>query len=103
MILPARFEGLPYIGLDAMAIGTPVIATRAGGTPELQRDRPTAFWAEPMDPRSLSQSIQNFLENPALAREHADSATELIKTNHDLEKSIHQIESYLATGIPKRD
>lgn len=95
LILPSRFEGLPNVVLEAMAIGTPVIATRAGGTPELQRDRPTAFWAEPMDPPSLSHAIQCYLESPSLAQQHAEAARDLIESDHDLKNSIHQIESHL--------
>ncbi len=37
-VLNSGYEGFPHIVLEAMALGTPVIASRAGGNPEVVRD-----------------------------------------------------------------
>ena len=46
LVLPSRSEGLPLVVLEAMAAGRTVIATKAGGTPEIVEDGKTGFIGE---------------------------------------------------------
>ncbi|TWU01175.1 Glycogen synthase [Stieleria varia] len=93
LVLPSHFEGMPNVVLEAMAIGTPVIATRAGGTVELQRDEPTVFWAEPRDVHSLCQALQRFLAEPETATRHVAAAQRMVAEHHDLQKTTRELES----------
>ncbi|MEM0925205.1 MAG: glycosyltransferase [Planctomycetota bacterium] len=95
LVLPSRFEGLPNVVLEAMAVGTPVIATRAGGTPELQGEHPTAMWAEPSDPASLARAIANFFTSPDQVAANREAATRLIEQEYRFERSMEEIEREL--------
>ena len=94
LILPSLFEGMPNVVLEAMALETPVIATRAGGTIELEREEPTILWAEPQNPNSLAEAILSFASDPKSSVPRMQAATRLIANHHDIETTCHQLEKY---------
>jgi glycosyltransferase involved in cell wall biosynthesis len=49
--------------VEAMASGTPVIASNVGGIPELVQDNETGMLIKPRDPKSLANAIEHLLDN----------------------------------------
>lgn len=95
LVLPSHFEGLPNVVLEAMAVSTPVIATRAGGTTEIQHDDPVAFWAEAGDVASLAAAILKFVTHRDLANVHVNNALRALDQHHDVRQTTRRIESLL--------
>jgi glycosyltransferase involved in cell wall biosynthesis len=60
--------------LEAMASGTPVIASAVGGVPEIVRDGITGFLVPPGEVDALRERIARLLGDPALARRLGDNA-----------------------------
>jgi glycosyltransferase involved in cell wall biosynthesis len=57
-VLPSRFEGLPLVVLEALAVGTPVVASDCpGALHEILRDCPRARLVPPSDPKALAEGI----------------------------------------------
>lgn len=75
-------EGSPYALLEAMAARLPVVATSAGGVPEIVTHGQTALLVEPGDDRALAQAIDTALGDPALARRLGENACRAIFERH---------------------
>ncbi|MFK8112133.1 MAG: glycosyltransferase [Rubripirellula sp.] len=95
LVLPSLFEGMPNVILESMALKTPVIATRAGGTIELERDDPTITWAKPSDPDSLANAIVECVENTDAIQAKAAAASQLISEHHNVSTATNRIERLL--------
>lgn len=74
-VLPSLFEGLPLAVLEAMSLGTPVVATRIGGTLEALGEK-HPFFAEPADAKSLADTIMLALADPIRLADVAAAAGE---------------------------
>jgi glycosyltransferase involved in cell wall biosynthesis len=64
LIFPSRGEGFGFPPLEAMACGTPVIASRAGSIPEIAGE--AALYVDPDDPAALGGAIARVLSDTAL-------------------------------------
>ena len=62
-VLNSAYEGLPHIVLEAMAAGTPVIATDTGGTAELVKDGFNGVLIPARAPEKLESSINKIVIN----------------------------------------
>lgn len=60
LCLPSHHEGLPNVIMEALACGTPVVATRVGGVPEILDDR-SGRLVEPQLPGPLAEAISQVL------------------------------------------
>ncbi|MBC8232392.1 glycosyltransferase, partial [bacterium] len=65
-VLNSTYEGLPHVVIEAMSCGIPVIATNAGGTPEIVKDRETGLIIEPNNNEQLKKAIDCLLKDGGL-------------------------------------
>lgn len=64
---PSRWDALPQAVLEAMALGKPVIASRATGNAVIIRDGVDGLLVEPMNPTAWATAIDRVLRDPLLA------------------------------------
>jgi len=74
VIVPSLAESLPYVVLEAVAAGRPVIATRVGGIPEIFGPTAASLIA-PGDAAALAAAMLGELQDPA--RSATEAATRL--------------------------
>jgi glycosyltransferase involved in cell wall biosynthesis len=65
-VLPSLWEGQPLVLQEALRVGVPVVATRAGGIPDLTGDD-AAVLVPPGDAARLATAVRAVLGDPALA------------------------------------
>lgn len=76
VLMPSRREGLPLVSIQAAQMARPLIATTAGGLPEIVVDGETGIVIAQEDSDALAQAITFLLEHPDRARQMGQAARE---------------------------
>lgn len=89
----AKVDTFPNTILEALACGTPVVATSVGGIPEQVDNGVTGFLVPPSDPYAMASAISRILTDDALHSQMGVCAAEQARLRFDLNR---QADQYLA-------
>lgn len=89
-VINSTYEGLSHLLVEAMSLGTPVIATRVGGNPELIDDGESGLLIVPKDDDALYAAIKNVHDNKEAAQARAAKALKRVE-EFSMDKAIHTI------------
>ncbi|WP_155284025.1 glycosyltransferase family 4 protein [Capnocytophaga felis] len=82
LIHPSHTEGLPRVGLEALAFGKPVIANPVGGITDIVIHNLTGFITDFNAEEQYVEYIKQYIENPEIYALHSRAARQLIKQNY---------------------
>ena len=74
VVMPSHYESFGMVALEAMACGTPVVASQVGGLAFLVKDGVTGYTVPAGDPEALCSRLSAIIENPDLRREMSEQA-----------------------------
>jgi D-inositol-3-phosphate glycosyltransferase len=74
VIMPSHYESFGMVALEAMACGTPVIASQVGGLAFLVRDEVTGFHVPDSDTPALTRSLMRLVTTPGLSQKMGEQA-----------------------------
>ncbi len=93
-------ELLGLVVLEAMASGTPVIASRIGGVAEIVLDGVTGFLVPPGDSESLRARLAELLGDPARAQRMGRAARELVLERYTWQAVAERCLTAYETAMP---
>jgi glycosyltransferase involved in cell wall biosynthesis len=89
--LPSLWEGIPTVGLEAMATRTPFIGTNVGGIPEIVQDNVTGLLVPRDSPNEFASAILR-LEDKKLRQKLTQNACRLVQQRFDISGIARQLE-----------
>jgi len=90
VVVPSHYESFGMVALEAMACGTPVVASQVGGLAFLVQDGLTGFTIPDGDPTALCDKLLILLGDAQLRREMGSCAVQLAQ-DYDWEKIAAKI------------
>ena len=89
-VMSSVTEGLGTSLLDAMAAGKPVVATTAGGIPEVVVDGETGFLVPPRDHDAMAGAIVKLLKDEALRHRMGEAGRARVRTIFSAERMVQE-------------
>jgi len=96
LVLPSHTEGLPNVMLEAMACGTPVLATAVGAIPDVIKDCETGFILEDNSLECIVRNVIRALSHPDLG-EITRNAHALVEQEYTYEGAVERYRNILAS------
>lgn len=89
-VFPSQQESLGYTAMEAMACGTPCVAFRQGGVPDMIDHKLNGYLARPFEPADIAQGIAWVLGDKHRWAELSLSARQKVEHEFALEKVTEQ-------------
>jgi glycosyltransferase involved in cell wall biosynthesis len=84
VVVPSLQENFPNVVLEAMACGTPVVAFRVGGIPDMITHGLDGFLADSLEPGALAGGIERVLSEDARLEEMSRRAHECVRDRFNI-------------------
>jgi glycosyltransferase involved in cell wall biosynthesis len=93
LLVTSTREGMPHVVLEAMAAGTPVVATRVAGLPEMIDDGRHGILIPPGSVDAARDALERVLTDRSLASSLAAEAAERVREEFTLDEMLDRFES----------
>lgn len=102
LVLPSEYEAYGLVLLEALAQGTPVIATRVGGIPAIVEDGKNGRLFPPHDTDALVAALEEVLGDPTKARAWGRYGRDVTAARHTWERTVGLLEEVYAEVLEGR-
>jgi glycosyltransferase involved in cell wall biosynthesis len=99
-LLSSTWENFPHTVVEALAVGTPVIATAVGGVPELVRDGVNGLLVPAGDAEALAGAIRRIVAEPGLREQLAANAASSV-AHLDRDRVYARLEAILHSAATR--
>jgi len=92
LVVPSLLEGFPMITLEAMAMATPVVASRIHGITEQIVDGKEGILIPPRDPEALATAVQRLITDKQFGVNLGTAARRKVESSFSIAKMVNETE-----------
>jgi glycosyltransferase involved in cell wall biosynthesis len=99
LAFPSRMDTFGYAPIEAMAVGVPVVAFRAGATPEVVRDGCTGVLVPPNDHEAFGDALELLLDDDAGRRAMGRHGRGWVETRFDARATTRSLVTTIEEAV----
>jgi len=92
-VLSSLWEGLPYVLIEASALGKPIVATDVDGVKEVIKNGETGILVPPRNPKKLAEAIIRLLQKKDFALKLGERAKKTIPLKYSLSRMVEEVQN----------
>jgi glycosyltransferase involved in cell wall biosynthesis len=93
VVLPSGIDACSRVLFESMAMRRPLVATNAGGTPEVVQEGVTGLLVKPGDSSEMAECIMKLLNNKKLAEQYGSTGRKRVEAMFTIERNIKETEN----------
>ncbi len=101
LVLPSYNEGLPYVIIEALSSGLPIVATNVGGIAEVVTNGENGFIIEPGDLQALTSTLSILVSDSPLRAKMSQNNSIKAAAKYSVDEVINSIEKIFQTLYSK--
>ncbi len=91
-LLPSVNEGTPVSAIESLASGTPVVANRVGGVPDVVRDGVDGYLVEPGDAEAAAERLATLAADPPLRARLGESGRARVLARYSVSRLVDDVD-----------
>ena len=100
-VVPSHYEPFGLVAIEAMASGTPVVASKAGGLSYTVVDHKTGLLVPPQQVEAFAEAINSILSNPEWQRELGRNAKARVRSKFSWDGVARQLDQQYLSELNK--
>lgn len=100
LLMPSLHEGIPQVGMQALASGTPFIGSNIGGLPQLIRDGITGRTFPPSDGAAIKDTILQVFNEPEKTEAMVAAGRRMVCEEFSIENTLDKVEAIYREFLP---
>jgi glycosyltransferase involved in cell wall biosynthesis len=96
LAVPSIEEPLGLVAVESLAAGTPVVATRTGGLPEIVKDKEWGMLVPPRNPEALAEAIIRLAKDAERRKQMGLAGKEFVQREFEMEALCDRVEQIYA-------